>query len=423
MMNFVESKTMEFKQSFTTNIYKTISAFSNLEGGTVLLGVRDDGEIVGLEEIKKIKLNIENTINDVFNPRPIIEFKNLILNDKEVLEIKVEKGKFPPYFYKNVSYMRTDTSTVPMDMKTLAKYMLTSENVSFDELDIKNTALNFDYLEKGLKEALGLEKINDSVLITLGLKKDGLFNRAAMLLSDDNSISNAYIDIAKFKISTDQFVDRIKFEKNSLLKYYDDLLELFNKYYPKLSIVSVPKRIEKEQIPYGAFKEAILNAIIHRDYLIDRGIQISMYDYMIEINSPGGLPEGISKEVFLSGGTSIPRNKVLASVFFRLGIIDQFGTGIKRIINNYHHTDEKPSFVINDNQIKIILPVIGYEYHKLNTEEAIVTYLKAHPYSKRTEIESRINVEKTTLLRRLNELIDKGLIHKTGASLNTTYYI
>ena len=280
--------------------------------------------------------------------------------------------------------MRTDTSTVPMDVKTLTKIMLNSENISFDELEHYHQSLNFKQLEKALRDSLGLEKVNESTLITLGLKKDGRFNHAAVLLSDENDIKNAYVDIAKFKISTDQFVDRIKLERNSLLKYYEDLLDLFNKYYPPLSIVSVPKRVEQEQVPYAAFKESILNAIIHRDYFIDRGVQISMYDYMIEINSPGGLPDGITKEVYLSGGTSIPRNKVLASLFYRLGIIDQFGTGIKRIKNSYRHTDEKPSFVIDENQIKIILPVIGYEYHKLNTEEAIITYLKAHPFSKKS---------------------------------------
>lgn len=422
-MDFSESKVIELKQAFTTNIYKTISAFSNFEGGSIFIGINDDGEIIGLEDLKRTKLSIENTVNDVFSPRPIIEFKNHFFEKKEILEVKVTKGKFPPYFYKNVSYMRTDTSTVPMDVKTLTKIMLNSENISFDELEHYHQSLNFKQLEKALRDSLGLEKVNESTLITLGLKKDGRFNHAAVLLSDENDIKNAYVDIAKFKISTDQFVDRIKLERNSLLKYYEDLLDLFNKYYPPLSIVSVPKRVEQEQVPYAAFKESILNAIIHRDYFIDRGVQISMYDYMIEINSPGGLPDGITKEVYLSGGTSILRNKVLASLFYRLGIIDQFGTGIKRIKNSYRHTDEKPSFVIDENQIKIILPVIGYEYHKLNTEEAIITYLKAHPFSKRAEIENKIQVEKATLLRRLNDLIDKGLIHKTGSSSNITYFV
>lgn len=422
-MKFIESKTIELKQTLTSNIYKSISAFSNLDGGSIFLGINDNGEAVGIVDLKKIKLNIENTINDVFTPRPIIDFINQEISGKSVLELKVTKGNNPPYFYNNISYMRTDTSTVPMDSKTLTRYMLSSENIGFDELDVNKNNLSFDYLESALKETLGLEILNESSLITLGLMKNGRLNNAAILLSDDNDISNSYVDIAKFNISNDVFVDRVILEKQSCLKHYYDLLDLFNKYYPILSIVSVPKRIEREQIPYGAFKEAILNAIIHRDYLVNRGIQISMYDYMIEINSPGGLPEGISKEVYLSGGTSIPRNKAIASVFFRLGIIDQFGTGIKRIINKYNHTDEQPSFAIDDNQIKIILPVVGYEYHKLNEEEGIITYLKAHPNASRSNMESKLQIERATLLRRLSELIEKDLVKKTGNGPNVTYYI
>jgi ATP-dependent DNA helicase RecG len=422
-MKFIESKTIELKRTLTSNIYKSISAFSNLDGGSIFLGINDKGEVVGIVDLKNIKLNIENTINDVFTPRPIIDFINHETGGKSVLELKVIKGNNPPYFYKNISYMRTDTSTVPMDSKTLTRYMLSRENIGFDERGGNKNDLSFDYLENDLKETLGLEKLNESSLITLGLMKNGLLNNAAILLSDNNDISNSYVDIAKFKISADTFVDRIKLEKQSSLKYYYDLLDLFNKYYPRLSVVSVPKRIEREQIPYGAFKEAILNAIVHRDYLVNRGIQISMYDYMIEINSPGGLPEGINKEIYLSGGTSIPRNKAIASVFFRLGIIDQFGTGIKRIIHNYNNTDEKPSFVIDDNQIKIILPVVGYEYHKLNEEEGIISYLKSHPNSSRSKIESKLQIERATILRRLNELIESDLVKKIGNGPNVTYYI
>lgn len=131
------------------------------------------------------------------------------------------------------------------------------------------------------------------------------------------------------------------------------MLDLFNKYYRILSVVSVPKRIDREQIPYGAFKEAILNVIIDRDYLVNRGIQISMYDYVIEI----------------------------------------------------------------------ILPVVGYEYHKLNEEEGIITYLKAHPNASRSKIESKLQIERARLLRRLNELIESKIVKKTGNGPNMTYYI
>ena len=97
--------------------------------------------------------------------------------------------------------------------------------------------------------------------------------------------------------------------------------------------------------------------------------------------------------------------------------------GIKRIINTYNSTDEQPSFAIDDNQIKIILPVVGYDYHKLNEEEGIITYLKAHPNASRSKMESKLQIERATLLRRLSELIEKDLVKKTGNGPNVTYYI
>lgn len=422
-MKYTENKNTELKENYTTNIYKTISAFSNQEGGSIFLGVNDQGEVVGVLDIIKLKLNIENTINDSFVPRPNLEFKNEVVGNKSVLEIIVQKGNNPPYFYKSISYMRTDTSTVPMDSLTLSRYILSSENIGFDELDIRETNLTFDYLGNKLDKIIGLSEINESVLITLGLKKKNKYNKASLLLSDNNNLANSYIDIAKFKINNDIFLDRVIFKDESILKYYYNLLDLFEKYYPAISIVSVPTRVDKEQIPFVAFKEAILNAIIHRDYSINRGIQISMYDYKIEINSPGGLPEGINEEDYLTGGISIPRNKVLSSLFFRLGIIESFGTGIKRIIKEYNDSGEKPSFIIKDNYIKIILPVIGFEYNKLNNEEAILTYLKSHPFSPRSNIEKVLKIEKTTLLRKINELIERGIVKKQGIGPSVSYYI
>ncbi|MFA6683590.1 MAG: ATP-binding protein [Acholeplasmataceae bacterium] len=123
----------------------------------------------------------------------------------------------------------------------------------------------------------------------------------------------------------------------------------------------------------------------------------------------------------MNSRTSISRNKILSFVFFRLGIIEQFGIGIKRIINSYQNIDERPSFLIDDYQIKIILPVIGYKYYRLNDKDAIISYLKAHPNSSRAEIEIKLKIEKATLLRNLNELISNNLIMKKGNGPNVTY--
>ena len=108
-------------------------------------------------------------------------------------------------------------------------------------------------------------------------------------------------------------------------------------------------------------------------------------------------------------------------IFFRLGIIEQFGTGINRIINSYRDTGTRPHFSINKNQLKIILPVINYDYTKLKDVEAIDAFLSAQPESSRKEIEDALSIDKTTIIRRLNELIELGRIIKIGNGPSTKY--
>lgn len=164
------------------------------------------------------------------------------------------------------------------------------------------------------------------------------------------------------------------------------------------------------------------NAIVHRVWDINSYIQISMYDDRIEINSPGGLPEGLSKEEYLYGNISVLRNPIIASVFYRLDLIEKFGTGIMRINNDYMDGIIKPGFEISTNYIKIILPV--KEMNKLNlSEDEIIIYniMKAEIELTRAELDKKSGFDKSKTLRILNNLIDKNMIQKLGRGPGTTY--
>lgn len=134
-MRFIESRNSELKLKFSVNSYKTISAFANLDGGSIYIGVDDWGKVVGIDNVKKLKIDAENTINDTFMPKPVIDFITHDIEEKKVLELKVKKGNNPPYFYKNIAYTRIDTSTVEMDHSYLTKLMLSRENIGFDEVE------------------------------------------------------------------------------------------------------------------------------------------------------------------------------------------------------------------------------------------------------------------------------------------------
>ena len=166
----------------------------------------------------------------------------------------------------------------------------------------------------------------------------------------------------------------------------------------------------------------MVNEIVHRVWDVNSYIQISMYNDRIEINSPGGLPEGLSKEEYLYSGISVLRNPIIANVFYRLDLIEKFGTGITRINNEYVDCIVKPGFEVSTNYIKIVLPV--KEMNKLNlSEEEIIIYniMKAEIELSRAELDKKSGFDKSKTLRIINNLIDKNIIQKLGEGPGTTY--
>jgi ATP-dependent DNA helicase RecG len=422
-MKFVESKIVELKSSFTKSLLKTVSAFSNFFDGTIYIGVDDQGNVIGIENIYKEKIRIENIINTSISPKPNFDLNVIKLDTHLVIEIIVYKGDLAPYYFDQKAYIRNDTSTIPLDGNHLTRLILKSKNLTFDQMPTDQKSLTFNVLEKKLKDALKIESISTEILKTLGLYHQDGYNHAALLLSDHHDLSSSYIDIAKFKLDTNTFYDRKRLSNLSMLSYFDELMTIFKLQYPEYDIIKGIQREKKELIPLVAFREAISNALLHRDYLIQSGVQISFFENRIEISSPGGLPEGMDENQFFKGLTSVSRNPILTGVFFRLNLIEQFGTGVNRIIENYKHYHMKPSFIILDNQIRIILPITNFDYTLLEKVESIKAYLRAFPNSSRESIEQAIKIEKHTLLRRLQDLEQDGIVKKNGAGPNTTYLI
>jgi ATP-dependent DNA helicase RecG len=421
-MEFREAKDVELKEKYTKSLLKTVSAFSNFHDGNIYIGINDQGEVVGLPEIIKEKMVIENSINTTITPKPFFDINLLEINKKNILEIKVYKGDDGPYYYQNTAYMRNDTSTIPVDGSILTRLILNSKNLTYDQRKVSQSDLKFNYLQYKMSTVLNVSDINQAVLTTLGLFSDRTYNNGALLLSDNGGVSQSFIDIARFKLDTNTFIDRIRFENQSILQYFDQSMNYFQTQYPSYQLIDGVHRTTKEQVPLVAFREALSNAIIHRDYLLNSGVQLSMFENRIEIVSPGGLPEGIDEDQYFRGLTSLSRNPIIANVFFRLKLIEQFGTGIKRIIDSYKHYKIKPSFDIRKSQIRIILPVTNFDYTKIEQKIAILSYLNAFPNSSRQSVEDMVKIEKSTLIRRLNEFEEMGLVAKKGNGPSTVYF-
>lgn len=190
-----ETRILEFKETVTNTFLKTVSAFSNYDGGEILFGVDDDGNIKGLSNVKQACLDIENKINDNISPQPNYTLE--IQNSDQTIKLNVKSGLQKPYLYKSKAYKRNDTSTIEVDTLEFSRLILEGKNIRFEELPCKDQELSFKILQSNLKEKIQIETFNKDTLKTLNLYDDvNGFNNAAGLLADKNHFPG--IDIVKF---------------------------------------------------------------------------------------------------------------------------------------------------------------------------------------------------------------------------------
>lgn len=421
-MEIKEKYNLEFKEEVTKTFLKTVSAYSNYNDGKIIFGVSDDGNIIGVNNLKENCIRIENMINDSIEPVPRFNIDIKEVNNGNIIILMVEKGKDTPYYYNKRAYKRSDSSTLEVDRFDLRRLTLKGLNTDYEEMEALSQDLEFNILESRLTEKLGIEKMTSDILKTLNLyNRNGFYNIAAELLADKNNIKFSGIDIVRFGTNINQILYRETIDKTSLISQYDKAIEIFDRYYQYEEIKGY-ERIKKELVPKEAFREALANAIVHRVWDINSYIQISMFNDKVEINSPGGLPEGISKDEYLYRNISLLRNPIIAGIFYRLNIIEKFGTGVMRINEEYLDSIAKPSFDISENYIKILLPVIEIERLGLTKDEIIILDIFKEEFElSRVEIDKKTGFNKTKSIRIINSLIDKNIIEKLGNGPVVTY--
>ena len=217
-------------------------------------------------------------------------------------------------------------------------------------------------------------------------------------------------------------LDRANYEHESILKEYNQAIKKYRQYYQHEEIQGATRNIVS-QIPEEAFREAIANALVHRVWSINSQIKISIYDDRIEVAFPGGLPQGLSKEEYLSGQISILRNPIIANVFFRLGLIEQFGTGVRRINDSYRSSLVQPQFKIFENSIKIVLPVLKFITDDLSNDEKKVYQIIHEGTDTTTQISQMSKFGRTKVLKLLRQLEKRGYIRKLGEDRATKYIL
>ena len=429
-----EDQKTELKIKLTKDIKKEIVAFANTNDGTIYIGIDDDGKIVGLTDAKKDLEALSGMIREGIKSDLTLYTKIYIekVNNKDIIIVKVSEAPNKPYYLSDKGlkssgvYLRHGNASVQASEEVIKKMLVESNSNSFESNISKEQNLHFYYL-KDLFKQHNLE-INDNKFKALNIiDLNNRYTNLGLLLSDECPYSiKCAIFNGKNKL---EFKDRKEFT-GSVLKQANEAFEylkLFNRIKGK--IVGL-ERVDTRDYPEYAFREALLNAIIHRDYNFTGSILISLFDDHFEITSLGGLVKGLNMED-LYYGVSESRNPNLANVFYRLKYVESFGTGIERIFESYENYDKKPLLLNTENTFKVVLYNVNHIDENsvkklpsnLTQEEQIIEYLKKNEKVNRKIVEALLNISKTRANNILNKMVDDEILVRINSGRNVSYIL
>lgn len=469
-----EGRTVEFKEDLPkkSDLNKTIVAFANDAGGTLILGVKDNPrKVVGMseEDLVSLEEKLSSLIHDNCKPTilPDISFQNI--EGKYLIIIRIAKGNNPPYHLKNKgekegTYIRVGSSNRKATPELLEELYRKRNNISFDSVaayDKNFKELDISSFEKQFEEITG-EELTKIILNKLNLihrEHDQYFpTNALVLLSDDGLKDKLFpyskIECARFKGETPgNFIDQKTIDGPLSLqaqKAYQFLL----RHISQGSSYEGVYRKDRWEYPVIALREVIRNAIIHRDYaLTGKDIKIAVFDDKVEITSPGNLLPTVDFNEMESGQSDI-RNKVLAPVFKKLGIIEQWGNGLKLIsdelkeypeidfewtqpgmsfratfLRTNYKEERKTDDSVDDNTTSRTimndyerLRTIVNDYERFSIEQQkILLYLLDHKKVTRKTASNLVELGNTRTYQILNELLENGMVQVFGKGRGTYY--
>lgn len=423
---FRESDSIELKSQVIPDICKEVIGFANTNGGTVYIGIEDNGIIVGVDDEDKTILQLNNMIRDSIKPdiTMFVKYEAIILEDKKVIAIKVQRGTDRPYYLGNKGlkpagvYVRNGTSTDPASEANIRKMIKETDGDSFENMRSLEQNLSFNATNEQFKKRNIV--FNEAKMKSLGLfLKDGEYSNVAFLLSDQCT--------ATIKTATFNGTDKLNFQDRK--EYSGSLFEQMENVYQYLEMRNKKRasfnglyRIDTLDYPLDALREALLNCLVHRDYSFSASTLISVYDDRIEFVSVGGLPDRINLDDILLG-ISACRNPKLAAIFYRLELIEAYGTGIPKIMSSYKDTGFEPKIEVTNNAFKITLPNLNYSINEQTETEdnRIVAFIDKNGFITRKDVEELLGISQTSANRILKDMVDKSVLYRIGNGKSIKY--
>ena len=439
----IEGKTVELKRAYVDDIKKTAAAFANCDGGTIYIGIDDDGLVCGVPDADATMLRVTNALRDAIRPDVMmfVDCHYTDMDGKTVVAVSVQRGTARPYYLRDKGirpegvYVRQGPSTVPASDAAILSMIRETSGDSYEAARSIDQQLTFDYCTAFFKKR-GLTLSTQQMRTLHLIGEDGTFTNLAFLLSEQctHTVKLAVFEGSKKSV----FKDRTELF-GSLLEQLEAAFIYIDRYNRTRAEFQGLDRLDSRDYPAVAVREALLNAIVHRDYSFSGSTLISIFDDRMEFVSIGGLVKGMSLDDIMLGVSAL-RNQNLANIFYRLRLIEAYGTGILKINESYSDSAAKPSIEATNNAFKIVLPNLNYAKEngskveearrpltssaaKEERVKAVVGLCEKNGFVVRKDIEQTLHISQATAILLLREMVADGLLTKKGAAKKLRYYL
>ena len=435
-MKRFENLNLEYKREYTDQIRKAVIAFANTDGGAVLVGVDDDGTVRGVDDVDGTRVRVGNLIRDSIRPdvRAFVSVTEEERGGRTVLRFDVQRGTARPYYWKAKGlrpegvFVRQDAASVPASEAAIREMLLASADGAFERMRSLRQDLTFGAAAAFFRErkvAFGPAQRRSLGLVG----EDGLFTNLALLLSDQCPFT---LKLAVFE-GTGKTVFRERREiGGSVLAQVREAFDYLDKWNRTRAEVRGLDRVDRRDYPPEAVREALLNAVVHRDYALPGADLVSLFDDRLEVLSAGGLVRGVSLSDVLLGLSAL-RNAALAGVFYRLRLIEAYGTGLLKIREAYAGAPRPAAVEATDHAFKVTLPnrnaAVAAEPRRAAgpapapdaRADAVLAALRSRREIGRADVEALCGVSPATAARLLARLVAEGRAATVGRGPSTRY--
>ncbi len=416
---------------------KTVVAFSNTYGGRILFGVMDDGKIVGISDdvLFSKKDRITNSIVDSCMPTVVPDIFITTIDDFNIIVVDVVPGYNCPYYIKSEgmshgTYVRVSGTSVPASPEIIDMLKLRGKRISYDSIEYPSVDVSTEKITELCRYLSSFNgEVNITNLINMGVIKEtvsGYMVTNTFALLSNNPFPHARIQCAYFEDEKGLVFRDSKDFTGSIVSQVVDAINFVLKHLEMKSDIDGLVRIDHYEIPLNAIREAIINAVVHREYMLEGcSIFIRVFNDRVEIESPG-LPLGLDMND-LESGRSVIRNQTIASVFKAIGFIERYGTGIRRMIDECKKNGVKePEFKENGEFLRVTFRRNSKQSKHTYSElvlDRVLNLIIENPEITQVSMAKETGYSVSKVKRILHTLQDEGKITRDGNNRSGIWYI